>query len=154
MANMPDGPPLHRVEVSFVGAAPARQVESASGVSDVEVDGSILRCLVCGSFQPFLEALRGHEVGRATLPPEPQMNTEIARYRARTSRRYARSARDTIQVDFLAYLREIRRERRRGAKRDGVSRAITAPPPASRILQQAGAPLQAAGHGPAASGRM
>jgi hypothetical protein len=21
-----------------------------------------LRCLVCGSFQPFLEALRGHEV--------------------------------------------------------------------------------------------
>ena len=92
--------------------------------------------------------------GRATLPPEPQMNTEIARYRARTSRRYARSARDTIQVDFLAYLREIRRERRRGAKRDGVSRAITAPPPASRILQQAGAPLQAAGHGLAASGRM
>jgi hypothetical protein len=62
MANMPDGPPLHRVEVSFVGAAPARQVERASGVSDVEVDGSILRCLVCGSFQPFLEALRGHEV--------------------------------------------------------------------------------------------
>jgi hypothetical protein len=59
---MPDGPPLHRVEVSFVGAAPARQVERASGVSDVEVDGSILRCLVCGSFQPFLEALRGHEV--------------------------------------------------------------------------------------------
>jgi hypothetical protein len=28
----------------------------------VEIDGSILRCLVCGSFQPFLEALRGHEV--------------------------------------------------------------------------------------------
>jgi hypothetical protein len=28
----------------------------------VEVDGHDLRCLVCGSFQPFLEALRGHEV--------------------------------------------------------------------------------------------
>jgi hypothetical protein len=54
--------PLRRVRVSFVGTAPARQVERASGVSEVEADGAILRCLVCGSFQPFLEALRGHEV--------------------------------------------------------------------------------------------
>lgn len=52
-----------------MGAAPARQVESASGVRDVEVDGSILRCLVCGSFQPFLEALRGHEVISLTSTP-------------------------------------------------------------------------------------
>jgi hypothetical protein len=59
---MPEEPPIRRVEVSFVGAAPARQVERASGVSEVETDGSVLRCLVCGSFQPFLEALRGHEV--------------------------------------------------------------------------------------------
>jgi len=50
------------VEVSFVGVPPAQQVERASGVSEVEVEGPILRCLVCGSFQPFLEALRGHEV--------------------------------------------------------------------------------------------
>jgi hypothetical protein len=28
----------------------------------VETDGSMLRCRVHGSFQPFLEALRGHEV--------------------------------------------------------------------------------------------
>lgn len=54
--------PLRRVEVSFVGLAPAEQIERASGVSEVEVDGSTLRCLICGSFQPFLEALRGHEV--------------------------------------------------------------------------------------------
>ena len=53
---------VRRVEVRFVGAAPARRVECASGVSDVESDGSVLRCLVYGSFQPFLEALRGHEV--------------------------------------------------------------------------------------------
>jgi len=59
---MPGGLPIQRVEVSFVGAAPVRQVERAPGVSDVEVRGSTLRCLVCGSFQPFLEALRGHEV--------------------------------------------------------------------------------------------
>ena len=53
---------IQQVEVTFVGTPPARQIESASGVSDVEVDGHLLRCLVYGSFQPFLEALRGYEV--------------------------------------------------------------------------------------------
>ncbi|HEV3173380.1 MAG TPA: hypothetical protein VGZ32_23735 [Actinocrinis sp.] len=59
---MPEELSIRRVEVSFVGAVPARQVERASGVSDVQSDGSVLRCLVRGSFQPFLEALRGYEV--------------------------------------------------------------------------------------------
>ena len=54
--------PIQRVEVSFVGTPPAEQIERAAGVSEVEVDGPILRCLVLGSFQPFLEALRGYEV--------------------------------------------------------------------------------------------
>jgi len=54
--------PIRRVEVSFIGAPPAQQIERATGVSEVEIDGSVLRCLVLGSFQPFLEALRGHEV--------------------------------------------------------------------------------------------
>jgi len=53
---------VQRVEVLFVGSAPTRQMERASGVQDVEVDGRVLRCTVHGSFQPFLEALRGHEV--------------------------------------------------------------------------------------------
>ncbi|HXM52259.1 MAG TPA: hypothetical protein VN913_03170 [Candidatus Binatus sp.] len=55
---------VQRVEVSFVGAPPAQQVRRAAGVSEVEIDGATLRCVVCGSFQPFLEALRGHEVIR------------------------------------------------------------------------------------------
>jgi hypothetical protein len=54
--------PIHQVEIRFVGAPPARHIEGASGVSEVEVDGAALRCVVCGSFQPFLEALRGYEV--------------------------------------------------------------------------------------------
>ena len=61
--------PTQRVEVSFVGVPPAQQIERASGVSEVEVDGPILRCLVCGSFQPFLEALRGHEVVNLSASP-------------------------------------------------------------------------------------
>jgi hypothetical protein len=56
-------PRKRTVEVSFVGAPPARQIARASGVSRVEiVDGRFLRCVVDGSFQPFLEALHGHEV--------------------------------------------------------------------------------------------
>ena len=56
--------PVQRIEVEFVGAPPLRQVERAPGVSEVEVDGPVLRCTVYGSVQPFLEALRGHEVIR------------------------------------------------------------------------------------------
>ena len=59
---MTEEPVVQRVEVVFVGRPPASQVERASGVREVEVDGRLLRCTVCGSFQPFLEALRGHEV--------------------------------------------------------------------------------------------
>jgi hypothetical protein len=50
------------VEVRFVGTAPAERVARASGVTDVVADGCVLRCVVNGSFQPFLEALRGYEV--------------------------------------------------------------------------------------------
>jgi hypothetical protein len=53
---------IHRVEVTFVGSPPDRQIARASGVSEVNVDGRRLRCIVNGSVQPFLEALRGYEV--------------------------------------------------------------------------------------------
>jgi hypothetical protein len=62
---------VQRVEVTFVGVPPTGQIKRASGVSDVQIEGSILRCLVMGSFQPFLEALRGHEViGFTSIPRE------------------------------------------------------------------------------------
>ena len=66
--------PIQRVEVRFVGAPPVRQVARAAGVSEVEIDGPTLRCVVSGSFQPFLEALRGYEVFslQATLTHSPQ----------------------------------------------------------------------------------
>ena len=60
-----------RVEVTFDGTPPTRQIEQASGVSDVQVDGQIVRCLVWGSFQPFLEAVRGYEVVTLTAIPCP-----------------------------------------------------------------------------------
>ena len=60
-----------RVEITFSGNPPARQIERASGVTDVQVDGQTVRCLVCGSFQPILEAVRGYEVINLTAIPAP-----------------------------------------------------------------------------------
>jgi hypothetical protein len=71
--------PVRRVEVSFVGSPPIKQVECAPGVSEVELDGSLLCCLVTGSFQPFLEALRGHEVITLTSTSTPRLPLEGAR---------------------------------------------------------------------------
>jgi hypothetical protein len=68
--------PVRRVEVSLVGAPPIMQIERASSVSEVEIDGSVLRCLVSGSFQPFLEALRGHEVISLTSTSTDQSSSE------------------------------------------------------------------------------
>ena len=62
MATVTEVPQLRKVEVSFVGAPPAQQIARASGVSGVEIHDGVLRCVVHGSFQPFLEALQGHEV--------------------------------------------------------------------------------------------
>ena len=69
---------------------------------------------------------------RATLPPEPEMNREIARYFAVTARRYGHSGRPAIQVDFLAYLREIARERGERASRSRACRTLAPHPPAPR----------------------
>ena len=64
-----DGAGIQHVEITFVGTAPSRQIERASGVTDVEVDGRTVRCTVRGSFQPFLEAIRGYEVISLTATP-------------------------------------------------------------------------------------
>ena len=69
LKTMTEKLPIQRVEVRFVSAPPGQRMEGASGVSEVQNYGSVLRCLVCGSFQPFLEALRGHEViSLASMP--------------------------------------------------------------------------------------
>jgi hypothetical protein len=69
--------PARQVEVSFVGAPPLAQIERASGVSGVERDGLVVRCLVVGSFQPFLEALRGYEVLTLQSTPAPAASPRI-----------------------------------------------------------------------------
>jgi hypothetical protein len=69
--------PARRVEVTFLGPPATRQIARASGVSDVEVDGRQVRCLVSGSVQPFLEALHGYEViGLTSTPLEPEADEQ------------------------------------------------------------------------------
>jgi hypothetical protein len=67
-----------RVEVTFVATPPTRQIERASGVSEVEVDNHTIRCVVAGSFQPFLEAIRGREViGLTSIPALEPADAEL-----------------------------------------------------------------------------
>ena len=69
--RMFNSPAAQRVQVTFVGTPPTSQIERASGVTETEVDGHTVRCLVCGSFQPLLEAVRGYEVISLTSIPAP-----------------------------------------------------------------------------------
>ncbi len=55
-------PSTQRVAVTFVGGPPCAGSNRRPGVSEVEIEGPVVRCLVAGRFQPFLEALRGSEV--------------------------------------------------------------------------------------------
>lgn len=68
------------VDVTFVATPPARAMVRASGVSEVRVYGHRLKCVVSGTFQPFLEALRGSEViGLTSIPViEAPVRTEEA----------------------------------------------------------------------------
>jgi hypothetical protein len=72
--------PVQRVEVRFARTPSARQIERASGVSEVKIDGRVVRRLVAGSFQPFLDAPWGHEVINLQSAPavEPTSSTDVA----------------------------------------------------------------------------
>jgi dimethylaniline monooxygenase (N-oxide forming) len=58
--------------------------------------------------------------GKAELPSRRAMQRVIEREDRRMAKRYVASKRHTIQVDFYPYLRTIERERRHGARRNGV----------------------------------
>ena len=52
--------------------------------------------------------------GKAHLPDAERMHEVIRREDARMAKRYVASKRHTIQVDFLPYMRALKKERRRG----------------------------------------
>ena len=78
-------------------------------------------CQPLGAVMPIAEAqgkwLAAYATGRYHLPTDAEMQAAIARDRLAMYRRYVRSARHTMQVDFDEYLWELGRERKRGAAR-------------------------------------
>jgi dimethylaniline monooxygenase (N-oxide forming) len=74
-----------------------------------------------GAVMPLAEAqgkwIAAYLTGEYHLPPGDQMRADMARERAAMFRRYVRSRRHTMQVDFDDYLRDLDRERQAGRAR-------------------------------------
>jgi hypothetical protein len=74
-----------------------------------------------GAMMPLAEAqsewVADLLAGDSALPSREEMRKEIADRRAALRRRYVKSTRHTIQVDFFPYLREIDKERKAGRRR-------------------------------------
>ncbi|MDT4892587.1 MAG: hypothetical protein QOE97_1622 [Pseudonocardiales bacterium] len=70
--------------------------------------------------------------GSANLPSNADMRREIDGYHRSVTKRYVRSKRHTIQVDFVDYLAELRKERADGRQRGsrGQSRRLSTAAPA------------------------
>ena len=70
--------------------------------------------------------------GTATLPSDTDMRREIDDYHRSLVKRYVRSKRHTIQVDFLEHFAELEKERAVGTHRNGQSRALPMPVDSTR----------------------
>jgi dimethylaniline monooxygenase (N-oxide forming) len=81
-----------------------------------------------GAMMPLAEAqsewVADLLAGDSALPPRDDMRKEISDRRQALSRRYVKSTRHTIQVDFFPYLREIEKERKAGRKRRARGQGI------------------------------
>ena len=90
--------------------------------------------------------------GRYALPPRAEMLRDMERERARMFKRYVRSARHTMQVDFDGYLAELARERRAGARRvSGPARTRRRGPSRARGPGGPAAPRAGAARRPSSS---
>jgi dimethylaniline monooxygenase (N-oxide forming) len=91
-------------------------------VVDPDHDGLFFIGLVqpLGAIMPLAEAQSEWVAdlidGTARLPSKAAMRREIAGYHRALEKRYVKSKRHTIQVDFLEHLAELKKERRTGAR--------------------------------------
>jgi dimethylaniline monooxygenase (N-oxide forming) len=74
-----------------------------------------------GAIMPIAEQqstwISDYLLGRYALPPAGELRADIEHERARMFKRYVRSKRHTMQVDFDDYLAALAKERRRGEER-------------------------------------
>lgn len=97
-----------------------------------------------GAIMPLAEAqgrwIAEYLSGEYHLPSPRAMEADIRRERRRMQHRYVASKRHTIQVDFDRYLFDLRRERRRGARRaEAAGKALPLKPRAAVATAAAGA---------------
>jgi dimethylaniline monooxygenase (N-oxide forming) len=71
--------------------------------------------------------------GACELPSAEEMATWIAEDRRAMTKRYIRSERHTMQVDYWRYIRAVRQARRRGAQPAGVASGGRADGPTGRV---------------------
>ena len=95
-----------------------------------ELDGLFFIALLqpLGAMMPLAEAQSEWAAdllaGEAALPTREEMWKEIRRRRDALQRRYVKSTRHTIQVDFYPYLLEIEQERKAGRRRQKRGRGF------------------------------
>jgi hypothetical protein len=90
-----------------------------------------------GAIMPLAEAQSAWVAdlleGRATLPSDADMRQEIDEYHHALLKRYVKSKRHTIQVDFVEHFAELEKERTARARRHGQSRALPKPTESTRV---------------------
>jgi dimethylaniline monooxygenase (N-oxide forming) len=113
--------------------APGNEVPLYKRVVHPDLDGLYFIGLLqpLGAIMPLAEAqsewIADVLEGKAVLPSRERMRRTIERDARKLRRRYVRSTRHTIQVDFYDYLRQVARERRRrrGGRRVPLGAAQT-----------------------------
>jgi cation diffusion facilitator CzcD-associated flavoprotein CzcO len=104
-------------------AAEENQVDLYKHVVDPVTPGLYFIGLIqpLGAIMPIAERqsllIADHLAGRYALPTAQAMRRDIERKQRKMQERYVASKRHTIQVDFDDYMRELRNERRAGARR-------------------------------------
>jgi cation diffusion facilitator CzcD-associated flavoprotein CzcO len=112
-------------------AAKDNQVDLYKHMIDPEIPGLYFVGLIqpLGAIMPIAERqsqlIADHLAGRYALPTGPVMRRDIDRKQRKMQKRYVASKRHTIQDDFDDYMRELRLERRAGARRTRTRQAPT-----------------------------
>jgi hypothetical protein len=124
-------------------SAPDNEIPLYEHVFHPDVPGVFFVGLVqpLGAIMPIAERqsqlIADHLTGRYALPPVDRMRRAIAAERKAMRKRYVASKRHTIQVDYDAYMKELRLERERGAARAAAGAGT--PGPHGRAQAQAAA---------------
>ena len=107
----------------FLDAGTDNRIELYRRLFHPDVTGLYFIGLVqpLGAIMPIAERqselVADHLQGIYALPSRQQMSAEIDGHRSGIEKRYVASKRHTIQVDFDDYMLDLKRERKRGARR-------------------------------------